>query len=845
MLVLQDVSLSYQVGEPHGDAAPVAGQGVSDISLRVAPGELVALVGKNGAGKSTISSLLCGAVLPDAGTVRVDGLDPQEPEERLEVRKRVGRVLQAPEDQIVSTVVADEVAFGPRNLGLDDVKVSKRVSCSLAAVGLAGAEEAEVHALSGGEQQRLACAAVLAMDPSYLVLDEVTAQLDSTLRPGFRRLFRALARERGMGIVLVTHDVLELALCDRAVVIEAGCVAWSGSPADLLLGRARSQGLFERTLPTGPYAQALQTALKAGYSLEAGAEPEDMASWLSGASEGARAQMAACVQKRERATEDADARRGIDARDGDRALVLDDVSYCYRGRDAAPVEAVHGVSLRVEPGTITLLAGSSGAGKTTLACLAAGLLEPSAGSVSVGGVRPCPGDVCIAFQQPEQQLFLESVAAELAFGPGNLGCDAQEVERRVARATRALDLERLLDRDPFSLSGGQARRVALGSVLTLEPRALVLDEPTAGLDAPGRAALHALVCDLARQGLPILVVSHDLEEWLEIADAVALLRQGELAWTGSVAALRRDQAAFDRAGLMPPESWRLASLLEEDRRADQRSAGAVRESTTASPVFRSRPARDANVLETIDARVKIALLLVFTVAIFAGSSPAALAAWVCVALAAIVMARTDLRRLAAMCRPLLVLFVFMMAANLVSCDGTAQIPLVAQVGLAPDRALRTIAAVVRIAVLVCLAFAVSATTTPPALANACVRLLHPLRRFGAPVEELGLTISLALRFIPLVAQELERIHLAQRSRGVDFERGTIVERIRVWASVLTPLVVSLFRRADRIAASMDARCYAGASGAQVAPEPLDARSRLTLSGGLVLAAALVALGFAG
>lgn len=844
MLVLQDVSLSYQVGELHGDAAPVAGQGVSDISLRVAPGELVALVGENGAGKSTISSLLCGAVLPDAGTVRVDGLDPQVPEERLEVRRRVGRVLQAPEDQIVSTVVADEVAFGPRNLGLDDVEVAKRVSRSLAAVGLAGAEEAEVHALSGGEQQRLACAAVLAMDPSYLVLDEVTAQLDSALRPGFRRLFCSLARKRGMGVVIVTHDVLELALCDRVVVVEAGRVAWQGTPADFMLGRAGSQDLFERTLPMGPYSRALQIALKAGYPLEAGTEPEDVASWLENASDPAGEAMAALAD--ELVSISTGTRRACApaAHDEGAPLALEGISYCYQGREAAAVEAVRNVSLALAPGTITLLAGASGAGKTTLACLAAGLLEPSAGSVRLGGAPLATGDVCIAFQQPEQQLFLESVAAELAFGPGNLRCGTEEIARRITQACRVLDLEALLDRDPFSLSGGQARRVALGSVLTLEPRALVLDEPTAGLDAPGRAALHALVCDLARQGLPILVVSHDLEEWLEIADAVALLRQGELAWTGSVAALRRDQAAFDRAGLMPPESWRLASLLEEDRRADQRSAGAVRESTTAAPVFRSRPARDASVLETIDARVKIALLLVFTVAIFAGSSPAALAAWVCVALAAIVMARTDLRRLAAMCRPLLVLFVFMMAANLVSCDGTAQIPLVAQVGLAPDRALRTIAAVVRIAVLVCLAFAVSATTTPPALANACVRLLHPLRRVGAPVEELGLTISLALRFIPLVAQELERIHLAQRSRGVDFERGTIVERIRVWASVLTPLVVSLFRRADRIAASMDARCYAGASGAQVAPEPLDARSRLTLSGGLVLAAALVALGFA-
>lgn len=845
MLELRDVSLSYRAGEAAEGDALKAVQGVSGISLQVAPGELVALVGTNGAGKSTISSLLCGAALPDAGSVRVDGLDPLVPEERLAARRLVGRVLQTPEDQIVSTVAADEVAFGPLNLGLDEEAVARRVSSALAAVGLTGAEDAEVHALSGGEQQRLACAAVLAMEPDYLVLDEVTAQLDSALRPGFRHLFCSLARERGMGVVIVTHDVLELALCDRVVVVEAGRVAWQGTPADFMLGRAGSQDLFERTLPMGPYARALQIALKAGYPLEAGTEPEDVASWLENASEPAGEAMAALADELVSITTGTRRACAPAAHDEGAPLVLEGVSYCYQGREAAAVEAVRNVSLALAPGTISLLAGASGAGKTTLACLAAGLLEPCAGSVRLGGAPLATGDVCIAFQQPEQQLFLESVAAELAFGPGNLRCGTEEIARRTTQACRVLDLEALLDRDPFSLSGGQARRVALGSVLTLEPRALVLDEPTAGLDAPGRAALHALVRKLAAQGMPVLVVSHDLEEWLDIVDAVALMRHGALVWTGSVDALRKNPAAFERAALMAPESWRLAHLVTEAQRAARRDTHAAHEPATAAPAFCPRPAPAAGMLDALDARVKIALLLVFTIAIFASSSPVALAAWVCVALAVLGAARTDVKHLATTCRPLLILFVFMMAANLISCDGSAQIPLVAHVGLAPERALRTISAVVRIAVLVCLAYAVSTTTTPPALSGACVRLLRPARRVGVPVEELGLTISLALRFIPLVAQELERIHLAQRSRGVDFEQGSLVERIRVWASVLTPLVVSLFRRADRIAASMDARCYAGVSRSEAAPKPLDRRSRVALVAGLALAAVLVALGLVG
>ena len=176
------------------------------------------------------------------------------------------------------------------------------------------------------------------------------------------------------------------------------------------------------------------------------------------------------------------------------------------------------VSLALEAGTVTLMAGGSGAGKSTLATVLAGLAEPLAGSVAYAG----EGRPALAFQQPENQLFLESVEAELAFGPRQLGCDEAEVRRRVDEAAEALGLDgELLARDPFSLSGGQARRVALGCVLTLDASAVILDEPTSGLDAASRRSLHKVVRGLAHAGRAVLVISHDLEEWLGVADRVA------------------------------------------------------------------------------------------------------------------------------------------------------------------------------------------------------------------------------------------------------------------------------------------------------------------------------------
>lgn len=934
------------------------------VSLCVERGEVVALIGHNGSGKSTLGRLVCGTQLPQSGAVCVDGASTANVPGRALVRRLVGYVGQNPADQTVSTIVSDELAFGLWNIGCTEGEIAERVANSLDAVGLAGFEDREVQSLSGGELQRLVLASVLAMEPGYLVLDEVTSQIDSTFRSQFRDLVARLAG-RGVGVVLVTHDPLEVLSCNRALVLDAGKVIWSGAPGSLLVDY---RDLWDWVLPPNGYADALRRAVTDGFDLAGGFAPAQLATWLRSvradvrigagspldagldsysASVSGRDSDACGVFGRDsdaqvsqngdfspdkganvRIPPDKEGRVGISLENGigvrivpenasgssipsDGAGAFSAISGNNRGVEDEPVreasslafshvsiayenaDVLNDISLSVPSGRVTLIAGRSGAGKTTLACLAAGLTKAQSGSVLLGGTAPVPGEVALAFQNPEQQLFLETVEHELAFAPRNLGCSEDEVARRVGEAASQLEIKELLPSDPFCLSGGQARRVALASILTLSPRAVVLDEPTAGLDAPARSALHRLVQDIACKGLPVLVVSHDLEEWLAIADQVVLLADGTIAWKGTPGALASDIDAFVRAGLEPPESWQLRELLAQAEKRDSAGvngatsvetaaqgqeaaaawgpegsvaqdskstaaqgpmAGAAQEpegtsaqepSSHGSEVA-AKPGRKDTAgrgLERVDARVKVILLLVATASLFAARAPWALAIWAMLCLLVLRASGIGGRAVARALKPVALLFAFIVCANLVSCDGSADVAIAGSVGISTVGAARAATAVARIIMLVCLALSVAESTTPTKLAHACTSLMRPLGHFGVPIEDVGLVLSMALRFIPVVSEEAGRIRLAQRARGVNFDEGSVLRRVRAWAAVLTPLVVGLFRRADRVAESMDARCYGQRSSGQHRRIPLQPADKLVLLGGLVVIAVLTVLSY--
>lgn len=490
---------------------------LDDVTLEVCRGERVCVLGANGSGKSTLASVICGLLAPDEGDVELAGHAvctggvPDLAAYR-DARRQLGLVFQNPDDQIVTSVVADDVAFGPENLGVPRAQISVRVARELRRVAMEKYAHADPSRLSGGQRQRVCIAGALAMEPAVLVLDEPSSLLDVRGRAAIMRVMGRLAAA-GATLVHVTHFMDEALAADRVVVMQHGHVALEGTPDEVFA--AKNAQVIEALGLEMPFEARLAVALRqagaAGGAIAAPGTPSDEKP----------AACAACVPAAEPL-----------------AILARDLGFSY-GPDA---QALDGVSLEVPARATTAIVGQTGSGKSTLLRLLCGLEAADAGSLTVCGInaatkrgrRQVRRAVGYVMQHPERQLFAQTVAEDVAFGPRNQGLSAAEVERRVAHA---LDLVGLADRrnaSPFELSGGQQRLAAIAGVLAMEPELLVLDEPTAGLDPRGRARLRALMADLAAHGVTLLQVTHSMEDAAR-ADHVVVLDQSHVLAAGTPA----------------------------------------------------------------------------------------------------------------------------------------------------------------------------------------------------------------------------------------------------------------------------------------------------------------------
>ena len=490
---------------------------LDDVTLEVCRGERVCVLGANGSGKSTLASVICGLLAPDEGDVELAGHAvctggvPDLAAYR-DARRQLGLVFQNPDDQIVTSVVADDVAFGPENLGVPRTQISVRVARELRRVAMEKYAHADPSRLSGGQRQRVCIAGALAMEPAVLVLDEPSSLLDVRGRAAIMRVMGRLAAA-GATLVHVTHFMDEALAADRVVVMQHGHVALEGTPDEVFA--AKNAQVIEALGLEMPFEARLAVALRqagaAGGAIAAPGAPSDEKP----------AACAACVPAAEPL-----------------AVLARDLGFSY-GPDA---QALDGVSLKVPTRATTAIVGQTGSGKSTLLRLLCGLEAADAGSLTVCGInaatkrgrRQVRRAVGYVMQHPERQLFAQTVAEDVAFGPRNQGLSAAEVERRVAHA---LDLVGLADRrgaSPFELSGGQQRLAAIAGVLAMEPELLVLDEPTAGLDPRGRARLRALMADLAAHGVTLLQVTHSMEDAAR-ADHVVVLDQSHVLAAGTPA----------------------------------------------------------------------------------------------------------------------------------------------------------------------------------------------------------------------------------------------------------------------------------------------------------------------
>lgn len=487
---------------------------LDDVTLEVCRGERVCVLGANGSGKSTLASVICGLLAPDEGDVELAGHAvctggvPDLAAYR-DARRQLGLVFQNPDDQIVTSVVADDVAFGPENLGVPRAQISVRVARELRRVAMEKYAHADPSRLSGGQRQRVCIAGALAMEPAVLVLDEPSSLLDVRGRAAIMRVMGRLAAA-GATLVHVTHFMDEALAADRVVVMQHGHVALEGTPDEVFA--AKNAQVIEALGLEMPFEARLAVALRqagaAGGAIAAPGTPSDE-------------KPAACVPAAEPL-----------------AILARDLGFSY-GPDA---QALDGVSLKVPARATTAIVGQTGSGKSTLLRLLCGLEAADAGSLTVCGInaatkrgrRQVRRAVGYVMQHPERQLFAQTVAEDVAFGPRNQGLSAAEVERRVAHALDLVGLADRRDASPFELSGGQQRLAAIAGVLAMEPELLVLDEPTAGLDPRGRARLRALMADLAAHGVTLLQVTHSMEDAAR-ADHVVVLDQSHVLAAGTPA----------------------------------------------------------------------------------------------------------------------------------------------------------------------------------------------------------------------------------------------------------------------------------------------------------------------
>lgn len=573
-----------------------------DVNVHVNAGEFVCILGGNGSGKSTFAKHINALLAPDEGSMTVDGSDTRDQQALYLIRSTAGMVFQNPDDQLVASLVEDDVAFGPENLGVEPAEIASRVTQSLAEVGLMGFEKHETHALSGGQKQRVAIAGVLAMEPKILILDEASSMLDPRGRKGLLRVCREL-HEAGLTIVMITHFMEEAAEADRVIVLEEGHVALEGTPDEVLV---RTDVLARLNLEV-PFACDFSVQLQdSGVDVVPCVHESALIAQLRKAAPAAFP----CAEGYTVA-QDASAVCAIapmklpplprtSTAEGTPLIEFDHVSYTYdaamakrqqkaakRGKASTDVQAerakwgndpdalwaVRDVTFSVMEGEFLGIAGHTGSGKSTLIQHMNALVRPTMGRVLVDGkdisdkaaATQARSLVGVVFQYPEHQLFAATVFDDVAFGPRNMGLSEEEVVERVKEslAQVGLDYDEVQEKSPFELSGGQQRRVAFAGVLAMRPRVLVLDEPAAGLDPAARRDFLGMISDLHKRGLTVVMVSHSMDDLARLTDRVLIMKEGEMFCVGTPAEVFIHADELNAIGLGQPCPQRMAGKLRD------------------------------------------------------------------------------------------------------------------------------------------------------------------------------------------------------------------------------------------------------------------------------------------
>lgn len=570
MIRAEQVRFQYKKRDVDGNVIATE-EILKGVDLTIKKGEFIALLGRNGSGKTTFSKQLNAILRPSEGTVTVDEMGTRDAEKLYDIRQHVGMVFQNPDNQMVAANVEEEVAFGPENLGMESDTIVARVKQALEQVRMWKRRKTAPNHLSGGQKQRIAIAGILAMHPDYIVLDEPTAMLDPKGRKEVMEALQRLNQEQEMTVILITHDMEEAELASRVILLADGQMRFDGRPekffgADALLAEMGMEAPLSyrvrKLIDSDVFEKKIGDARVEEATID---KREKVAEYDKTGREWEASSELVDKKKNKKAEAETDEKNQD-------LLSLQHVSYIYSPGTAYEKVALDDVNLSLGKGEIVGLAGHTGSGKSTMIQLLNGLLRPTSGTVTFEGkdihAKGYSGNylrskVGMVFQYPEHQMICDTVWEDVAFGPSKQGLTGEACETRVEEALRFVDMpEKYYQASPLQLSGGQKRRVAIAGVLAMHPEYIILDEPAAGLDAAGKREIFDRIRRMSReQGIGVLLVSHSMEDLAEYADRIIVLDDGKKILDDRPAQIFAKRETLADCGLDVPETVKLADKL--------------------------------------------------------------------------------------------------------------------------------------------------------------------------------------------------------------------------------------------------------------------------------------------
>jgi energy-coupling factor transport system ATP-binding protein len=552
LIILDKVSWSYE-----GSSS----EAVKNLNLEIRRGERILITGPSGAGKTTLARMISG-LIPHfykgdlKGEIIIDNIYIKYSRYE-ELFGRVGIVFDDPSNQLFNPTVLEEVAFGVSNLVSSKNELLERVNTTLRLLGLEALANKNPHNLSGGQKQLVALAAVLAMHPNILVLDEPTSNLDFSGTAIVYNVLYDLIKERKHTLILIEHKLEKfLPMVDRVIVLNRGECIFDGSPKKLV----REAEEYIKLGLQIPIASLVASKLKLSHSEEM--IPLSINEFIE----------LLRMRRQKIAFKPVKKEHHRDLKNNGRKILVSISDLWYEYPDGTM--ALRGIDLQIKMGEIIGLIGHNGSGKTTLAKVIARLYEPTRGHVMINSdlikesFRESLIPVGYIFQFPDDQLFARTVYEEIAFGLKNFKISPSDIKKRVYEVARELGLEEFLNISPFRLSQGLKQKVALASILVLKPAVLIVDEPTTGQDFITSRKIMDMLKDLnEKYGITIIVISHDISLISEYCERIIVMENGKKLLDGPLDVVFSAQNInlLEKIGLEPPRTLRFIKRIKEEQ----------------------------------------------------------------------------------------------------------------------------------------------------------------------------------------------------------------------------------------------------------------------------------------